>query len=477
MLKQWWAVLGLSIILPSGVLFAGEPVPQQLLGTIPLSQQSPGSNPLQQWQAPMPPLQQQPTFRVHPKHLAVFRPAPWTAELQTTAELLAAYPEPLSDAQVDDYLRRVEIRYGSDRLSQQESEHLVAHFRRQYPFESIRERLPERHPDARSTKVRLGRQAKQQLATADKTWSESEKHDSGRSRSRALKALHEEQVSEFVDRDGNGFVRMAPPPKSHLLALPAAPAVPFDVVPAHSGFHNKALVTLPKPELKKMRSNEEFRQWAQKNNPLLLPDPQRLMTVHALSRRSFADRNSMGYIKSPDAVAGFRAHRMSAVPPIDVSETSWRWGISHPAVSAMVVSRGYGPLDELLYPRAVPPPRLPQDKVWRVTQLRLVSLLEHPEPVVYASEEFPDMKKLDGTKTVPLDAFETGALKKLYAGAQVEIEPRVNQIRMLGAVRCAKSCMQCHDAKRGELLGAFTYTLTRELPVLLNPKSKRLVKQ
>ena len=30
---------------------------------------------------------------------------------------------------------------------------------------------------------------------------------------------------------------------------------------------------------------------------------------------------------------------------------------------------------------------------------------------------------------------------------------------MLGAIRSAKQCVQCHGGQRGDLLGAFSYTL------------------
>ena len=32
-------------------------------------------------------------------------------------------------------------------------------------------------------------------------------------------------------------------------------------------------------------------------------------------------------------------------------------------------------------------------------------------------------------------------------------------LRMLGAIRAANQCVACHAAERGQLLGAFSYTL------------------
>jgi len=38
----------------------------------------------------------------------------------------------------------------------------------------------------------------------------------------------------------------------------------------------------------------------------------------------------------------------------------------------------------------------------------------------------------------------------------------VNQVRMVGAIRMAETCMKCHEGKRGDLLGAFSYDLVRD---------------
>ena len=36
--------------------------------------------------------------------------------------------------------------------------------------------------------------------------------------------------------------------------------------------------------------------------------------------------------------------------------------------------------------------------------------------------------------------------------------------RMLGSLRAAKQCLDCHTASRGDLLGAFSYALHANLP-------------
>ena len=61
-----------------------------------------------------------------------------------------------------------------------------------------------------------------------------------------------------------------------------------------------------------------------------------------------------------------------------------------------------------------------------------------------------------------LGAFEEEALASLEKGEDVIARATTNRIEMVGSLRAAKQCLQCHDAKRGELLGAFTYELIRD---------------
>ena len=42
---------------------------------------------------------------------------------------------------------------------------------------------------------------------------------------------------------------------------------------------------------------------------------------------------------------------------------------------------------------------------------------------------------------------------------------QIRNARMFGALRATKQCLKCHDAARGDLLGAFSYTLrAKSLP-------------
>jgi hypothetical protein len=71
-----------------------------------------------------------------------------------------------------------------------------------------------------------------------------------------------------------------------------------------------------------------------------------------------------------------------------------------------------------------------------------------------------DPRDDDSPETRPLDVFETVGVAELRAGKDLFIRTRGNVIRMLGALRATGECLRCHsDNKKGDLLGAFSYTL------------------
>lgn len=87
--------------------------------------------------------------------------------------------------------------------------------------------------------------------------------------------------------------------------------------------------------------------------------------------------------------------------------------------------------------------------------MELVSLLQHTEPAVYVSDRLPQMDALKGVPTRELDEFETVGLAELRQGSELSVKGD----RMLGAVRSVKQCITCHGGERGQLLGAFSYTI------------------
>jgi hypothetical protein len=62
-----------------------------------------------------------------------------------------------------------------------------------------------------------------------------------------------------------------------------------------------------------------------------------------------------------------------------------------------------------------------------------------------------------------LNVFESSGLKSLQDGDEVFVcEMPDKSLRMLGAIRALKQCVDCHGGARGDLLVAFSYELRRE---------------
>lgn len=99
------------------------------------------------------------------------------------------------------------------------------------------------------------------------------------------------------------------------------------------------------------------------------------------------------------------------------------------------------------------------DPPYRLARLELVSLLKHQQPVVYVSENLPNMDELRDVPTRPVTAFEGAALARLRRVEDLVTEDAGNQLKMLGAIRASETCLKCHRVRRGELLGAFRYEL------------------
>jgi hypothetical protein len=144
----------------------------------------------------------------------------------------------------------------------------------------------------------------------------------------------------------------------------------------------------------------------------------RLTRLHFESTLDFANLAETGYFKDRRHVAGFRPHRFSKVPG-----ASLKVGVE---------------------------------------TVDLISLLRHDGPVAYVSADLPRMDELRDASTRPLDRFEAGALKQLRQGEDLLVEEADTRLRMLGSIRSVKQCVQCHGGARGDLLGAFAYTLRKK---------------
>ncbi|MBX7105171.1 MAG: hypothetical protein K1X57_13905 [Gemmataceae bacterium] len=142
-----------------------------------------------------------------------------------------------------------------------------------------------------------------------------------------------------------------------------------------------------------------------------------LLDLHRDSFRDFVNPKGWGFIKDRKHVAGFVPHRMSTSP------------------------RG---ADD-----------------WSLQTLDLVGLLMHDKPVAYVSENLPRMDQLKTAPTRDLDPFEAAGIAALRGGEDLYARQNATTLRMLGAIRAVEQCTTCHACDRGELLGAFSYTLGR----------------
>jgi hypothetical protein len=133
--------------------------------------------------------------------------------------------------------------------------------------------------------------------------------------------------------------------------------------------------------------------------------------------RTFANPENFGYVKDRQHVAGFEPHRFSQAPE---------------------------PVES-----------------WKILTLDLVGLLLEPEPRVYVSDRLPSMDQVRAVPTRPLDKIETVALTALRDGDDLWITWVGDCARMVGAIRNNGRCVACHGGDRGDLLGAFSYTLSR----------------
>jgi hypothetical protein len=161
-----------------------------------------------------------------------------------------------------------------------------------------------------------------------------------------------------------------------------------------------------------------------------LPTRDDLTEFHHDGESSFFEVNRFGYMKDKEHVAGFFPHAITHAPNMrSVDGRPWY---------------------EV------------RTEQWALRRLELVSLLKHPEPKVYVSDELPRMEKLAEAIVRGLGAFEEEALARLKKGEDVIAQATTNRIEMVGSLRAAKQCLQCHDVQRGELLGAFSYELIRD---------------
>jgi hypothetical protein len=309
-----------------------------------------------------------------------------------------------------------------------------AELRKQYPMVSLKKRLAyeaaDRNDPAGRPEVRLTDDSRKRLNDLEQHYG-AKMH--GTVRSESLRLLHSNQVEKFMTAEGFGMSRMVSlkPSPEHLEYPQPEPTLVLARSADDLVEQPVAAVTLPDKGV----LEEAGGAWTPSRRIL---DDFRLQNVVG-----FATPWSLGYVKDRDHVAGFVPHGFGYVPEV-----------YHPDNQRVPANPASGRAE-----RETRPER------WTLGRLELVSLLKHGEPSVYVSEDLPRMKDLDKTSTRPLGEFEQAALESLAGGEDVVAVAGVNDIYMLGAVRAVTQCVACHDARRGELLGAFSYRLRRTPPL------------
>jgi hypothetical protein len=231
---------------------------------------------------------------------------------------------------------------------------------------------------------------------------------------RALEILHHDRLEAFAKQNSFGFERIKSIDIKDLAIFPTRPSQP---------------VKLPEPLPKEKRESsrlerelfENEKEWikeTQDHYPKYLP----LSIYH-----QFAD--DQAYAPSFRQARGFTKH---------FADKSIDWDF------------------DVYYD--------PNPPIWRVRSLELVSLLKHRKPKVYVSDALPNMLELQNAKTRELDDFEKSALEQLYAGEFLASSEATDNLRVLGAVRAGQTCTECHAVKPGQLLGAFSYRITKVQP-------------
>lgn len=234
----------------------------------------------------------------------------------------------------------------------------------------------------------------------------------------SLAGIHNGFIQDFMDQPGFGVGRIPSMVvlREHHVVLPEADLIPQPPpptsVPASPGEVVNDVTLAPPPV-----------ETPAKVSSLVQPVTD-LPEFNVLQVANFASSETFGLVTAKRVARGFQSHAFR-MPPAEVT--------------------------------------LPDAGVrWKLGRLELVSLLRHHPAAVYLSEHLPAMDELKDASTRGLDDFESSALAKIEKGEDIVIEPDRNVQRMVGSIRAARQCTECHAVERGELLGAFTYRFYRD---------------
>jgi hypothetical protein len=229
-------------------------------------------------------------------------------------------------------------------------------------------------------------------------------------RLRRFEELHGDHVRLFVNNPGFGIMRMQPTPHTLEYYMPKREPIPQPLRIVSSQ-------TRPKVE-----------------HPQRTP-PINLSKKHEQSVVEFAFPVGWGWERTPNKYLGFLPHQFGTHHELEYSlkyslKSTWKFQ----------TERG-----------------------WEIRSVELIGLLLDAKPRVYMTEFLPRMDDAKHAPTRELDEFESAGLRALANGDELyyglaRTEPL---LRMVGGLRASKSCVSCHAVREGELLGAFSYLLTR----------------
>lgn len=288
--------------------------------------------------------------------------------------------------------------------------------REQYPLESLAGRLAY---EAQGVKAAppdssvAAHYASPTLSTAASgPLSEMEERNIFGRRRESLRLVHADFVERFVESAGFGVGRMIRP-------------TPYQI--AYGDKRGEIRFRLERgPSLD---SSPEAETTSAREAPTLatsIANP--LAMLHDEARRDFLDPGGFGYFRDLDHVAGFVPHGfLDGVPDLWTRES--------------------------------------RTQRWLTVRVELVSMLKHDRPMVYVSEYLPNMNELREAPVRDLDPFERQALTALLAGDDIASEHDAGRVRALGSLRAGNQCLECHQVKRGALLGAFSYEFVHDPPV------------
>jgi hypothetical protein len=332
--------------------------------------------------------------------------------VRTAAEYLAALDKNRAEGS---------IHYFEVQMPDEEKDLVVAELRKQFPFESIRERL-ERVEQLRRLELLANLQPEREPANG------AEDESVGRwtgQRPAALAELHSGAARDFITSPGFGFERM-PRLSPYDLEYRRGPVVLNTQYHSASEFASEPEIALG--ETGSTRSGGTFQ----------MPAADTVHTLHESGSYGFAHREQSGLIRSKDEVAGFTSHSLDA--------------IYADQLGVHFHSRA---------PQAAPGENEATER-WHLNRVELVGLLASDEFRVYVSEQLPAMDELKDVPTRRLDDFELATLPRLLQSDEdVSTAATPNRIRMLGALRASSHCLECHSVREGDLLGALSYELVR----------------